>query len=285
MKSNRVTVLMPVYNAAKYLEDSIISVLSQTFTNFDFLIINDGSTDLSEEIILSFNDKRIIYKKNAINYGIAKTLNYGLRIANGEYIIRMDSDDICVDIRIEKQVKFMDNNPDIGLCGSFFTSFGDSVQNYILPTNHDEIKVSFLNKNVIAHPTVIIRKRLFQINNLFYNEEYIFGEDYELWSRAIRHFKVANINEFLLLYRKHNNQTSYRLKKNKHMIDIKIKLNQISHLIGILNPIEEIVFKNFLLKKDNKKYKTAIERMIVSNNQKQIYNHNLLSDFLLNEYL
>src|SRR5688572_768328 len=112
-----ISVLMPVYNAGPYLKESIESVLAQTYDNFEFLIINDGSTDSSEKEILSYNDVRIHYVKCETNSGLIATLNQGLALATGKYIVRMDADDICRPQRFEKQVRFMENHPEIGICG------------------------------------------------------------------------------------------------------------------------------------------------------------------------
>ncbi len=122
----KVTVLMPVYNAEKYLKTAIESILKQTFSDFELLIINDGSTDGSEEIIRSFNDKRIRLFNNEQNLGIIKTLNKGLNLAKGEYIIRMDADDISLPDRLELQVKYMEENPGIGISGTQARIFGDT---------------------------------------------------------------------------------------------------------------------------------------------------------------
>ena len=113
----KVTVLMPVYNCEKYLRESIESILNQTFKDFEFLIINDGSSDKSAEIVESYNDNRINFVQNEKNIGLAASLNRGLDIAKGEYIARMDADDISLPERLEKQVRFMETNPQIGICG------------------------------------------------------------------------------------------------------------------------------------------------------------------------
>src|ERR1017187_7276972 len=127
MKNNSpyITVLMPVYNAAPFLREAIDSILNQTFKNFELLIINDGSTDNCEEIILTYKDPRIRYIKNETNIKLISTLNKGIKLSKGKYIVRMDADDISFPDRIEKQVNYMETNPAIALCGTWFSSFGD----------------------------------------------------------------------------------------------------------------------------------------------------------------
>ncbi|MFT5919102.1 MAG: glycosyltransferase involved in cell wall biosynthesis, partial [Granulosicoccus sp.] len=141
-----VTVLLPVYNAEKFLEQAIRSVLDQTFTEFEFLIINDGSTDRSEEIIVSFNDSRIRYIKNETNLKLIKTLNKGIEFASGKYIARMDADDISLPTRFEQQVALLEKQPEIGVCGTnciIFTTKGEESPSQYASDN-DEIKFNML---------------------------------------------------------------------------------------------------------------------------------------------
>lgn len=198
---------MPVYNGALYLRESIDSVLRQTFTNFEFIIIDDGSTDKTQEIVESYSDLRIKLVKNSKNLGIVDSLNIGLVKATGEYVIRVDADDICVRTRFEKQVKFMDGHPTVGVCGSairIFSRIPVIGMTIVKPVSHREIVSEMLFRNVIQHPTVILRKNLFQKYKLRYRSLYPHAEDYDLWSRAGRLFDLANLREALLYYRYHS---------------------------------------------------------------------------------
>lgn len=205
MDSSIVTVLIPVYNGAKYLREAIESILNQTYSNFELLIINDGSTDHSEEIILSYSDPRIRYLSNSINQGLINTLNLGLRSAKGKYIARMDQDDISLPNRIEKQVDFLENNSEIGLVGTAFQIIGDEKY-HAYYSDHDHIKLAFNFYNAIAHPTVMFRSEICKEYSLFYRREYIHAEDYKLWTDFILKTKVANMPEVLIKYRKHDTQ-------------------------------------------------------------------------------
>lgn len=198
----KVTVLMPVYNGEKYLREAIDSILNQTFTDFEFLIINDGSTDASVDIINSYDDPRIRLLHNKQNLKLIATLNKGLALANGTYIARMDCDDISLPTRLEKQVEFMDENEHIGLCGTWIQFMGE--RNGVIgkyPNLNQELKVRILFSNCFAHPSVIIRKNFFDIYNLKYDENYLHVEDYALWIKCCQFFAVANIEEVLLRYR------------------------------------------------------------------------------------
>ena len=198
----KISVVMPVYNTnEEYLRESIESILNQTFTDFEFIIINDGSTNNAEEVILSYKDERIKYIKQE-NQGVPKSLNNGFDIANSEYIARMDADDISLPTRFEKQVKFLDENKNISLVGTEFESFPDYklVSLPMFPKILD-----FLKGCRVGHPTVMLRKADFDKYNLRYNENFKVAQDYELWARAIRVLNFANIKEVLLKYRVHEN--------------------------------------------------------------------------------
>jgi len=207
-----VTVLMPVYNGEKYLKEAIESVLNQTFRDFEFLIIDDGSADKSAETIKSFNDARIRLERNETNLGLIKTLNKGLGLAKGKYIARMDCDDISLPKRLSIQVNFMEKHPEIDVCGSWVKVMGlkqEFVNKY--PQNHEEARAYLLFNTPFAHPSVIIRKEVMEKHKLKYDENYKHAEDYELWSRIINYAKVSNIPKVLLHYRMHDESVS---KKN-----------------------------------------------------------------------
>lgn len=205
----KISVLMPVYNTEeKYLKESIESILNQTFTDFEFIIINDGSKNNTEQIILSYKDDRVKYIKNDKNLGIIETLNKGLSIANGEYIARMDSDDIALPERLEKQFNYMDKNINIGILGTWFKRI---PHNQIIqhPLDNDEIKFFLLyNFNVLGHPTIMIRTSIIQKYNLKYEEQNKHVEDYGLWLAMLNKTDFANIGEILVHYRWHSNNIS-----------------------------------------------------------------------------
>ncbi len=210
MTSNtpKVTVLMPVYNGEKYLKETIESILNQTFIDFEFLIIDDGSIDATEEIIKSFLDPRINYVKNNENLKIISTLNKGLSLSKGRYIARMDADDICVSNRLEKQVKFLENNPSIGLIGSDYISFGTINKSIHYPSQYEDLKFSALFYNPFCHPSIMMRKDIITKYNLSYNSAFLHLEDYKLWTEFLIICNCQNITEELISYRTHPNQIS-----------------------------------------------------------------------------
>lgn len=197
----RVGVLMPVFNSSQFLGEAISSILNQSYKDFDFYIINDGSTDDSEQVILSFKDPRIIYLKNESNKGLIYTLNRGLDIIDNEYIIRMDSDDIALPQKFEKQVMYMDSFPELVASGTQIEYFGQAATVSNFPLNHSELRAMLVFAPGIVHPTAIIRTAIIRQNNLRYDPSYVIIEDYEFWLRVSRLGKLGNLQEVLLKYR------------------------------------------------------------------------------------
>lgn len=199
--SPRVSIIMPVYNGEKYLRDAIDSILTQSFDDFEFIILADDSKDNSVELIKSYSDKRIQLIEHEEKKGIVGSLNEGLVIARGEYIARMDCDDICLPERIEKQVSFLDGHPNIGICGTWAKTIGGFKNELIMPpSGHNDIVVQMFFANSIIHPSVVFRKSIFTDGN-YYNEKINVCEDYDLWVRLHKHTNFYNIPQFLIKYR------------------------------------------------------------------------------------
>lgn len=204
----KVSVLMPVYNAEEYIAEAIESILTQTFTDFEFIIINDGSTDRSEEIILTFNDPKIKYLKNTQNLGLVETLNFGIKMAMGIYIARMDADDISFPERLGNQVVFMDQNPKIGAMGSAYEIFGDVTKTYSPPTDPILAYTHLSFNSAIGHPTSIIRKSVLDKNNIQYESKFEYAADYAFWIRISQVANITSSKEPLLHYRWHKSNMS-----------------------------------------------------------------------------
>lgn len=206
-----VSVILPAYNAELYLKEAIDSILVQTFTDFELIVLNDGSNDSTEDIILSYTDSRIIYVKNQENLGLIATLNKGISLAKGKYIARMDADDIALPERLFKQVTFLESNTQYGVVGSF-AQIIDSKNIYKVPVTNEAIKAFLYIDSPFIHPSMVIRKDLL-INNL-YDHQYHRIEDYELWVRLSVQTKFYNIPEVLLNYRVLEGSESSLLKSN-----------------------------------------------------------------------
>ena len=203
-----VTVLMPVYNGARFLRESIESILNQTFNDFECLIIDDASTDTSREIIRSFTDPRIKLIENANHCGLVKTLNRGLALAKGEYIARQDQDDISYPARLEKQVTFLNSHPQIVLLGTNIHNIDENGKKsisygYSIVSTPAAIHWQIIFDNPFVHSSVMFRTEI--IRNLGgYNDHFNACEDFDLFSRVCSSYGTTNLNEKIIEYRYHS---------------------------------------------------------------------------------
>lgn len=223
----KISVLMSVYNAEKYLSASIDSILNQTYEDFEFIIINDCSSDHSMQILRSYQskDRRIVILDNAQNIGLTKSLNKGLTIARGEYIARMDADDISAQDRFEKQVAFLDANPDysfVSCIGRYIDEDGKQEQLRLFPETNEEIYAMMHKVDCVMHPGVMFRREdISQIGN--YCEDFRVVQDYDLWFRGMAAgYKFYNIQEPLVLFRR-NDSYNTRKSKSYRMVDYQVR--------------------------------------------------------------
>lgn len=207
MDNPEISVVMPVYNSEVYLREAMESILNQTIENFEFIILNDGSTDRSESVIREYadTDKRIKAFNSKQNKGLIYQLNKGMELSKGKYIARMDSDDISFPGRLEKQFLFMEENPSVGVCGTWLEIFQNERRDiHVQPTGHEEIFAGLLFKTRIWHATVMMRRDALPDLAELYRLEFIHVEDYELWVRlGLSGVRFANIPEVLFEYRLH----------------------------------------------------------------------------------
>lgn len=238
----KVSILMPVYNVAPYLKEAMDSILNQTFKDFELIVLNDCSPDNAEEILDTYSDDRIVRYKGRQNVGLANVLNVGLQMARGEYIARMDSDDISLPERIEKQVLYLDANPSVDLVSAGMKRFGDSDEEISYKTDVEEVKFSALFYSPILHPSSIWRKDRFLAKNLFYRQEMVPAEDFDLWTRALAAGLVlVNIPDVLYLYRTHSSQVT-RVNKDWSVAKI-IRYNYVK---SIFPDVDENKAKEFI---------------------------------------
>ena len=246
----KVSILMSVYNGSSYLQESIESILSQTFTDFEFIIIEDYSTDNSAEIITEYaeKDKRIVIIKNQENIGLTKSLNKGLKIARGEYIARQDADDISLPSRLQKETLLLEKHSEIGLVScdlELIDSQGNSIGKYQRSCDPDLVNFYLLFYNRLAGHSQVMFRRQLAIELGGYDENRRYSQDYELWSRMMSVCKIGILPEYLLQQRRHSESISFRKKlqqenysltqskKNvEQLIDKEITLEQIDYLRG-----------------------------------------------------
>ncbi len=221
-----VSVLTPVYNTNhEHLRQCIESILNQTYTDFEFIILNDSpeNTEL-EKLILSYRDKRIRYIKNDTNIGISQSRNKLIELARGKYIAIFDHDDIAHKTRLEKQVKFLDENPYVGVVGAWAHWFG--AQDFIRknPEYDTDIKIRLTDVCAIMHTTAMIRKSVLIENDVRYEEQYTPAEDYRLWGQLMQYTDFHNIQEVLVEYRCDKNNASHRMKTRQTIVHESIKI-------------------------------------------------------------
>ena len=203
-----VSVLMPVYKTPEgILKKTIESILSQTYSNFEFLILDDCPEFSVEHIVKRYKDKRIKYLKNEKNIGITPSRNKLLKIAKGAYLAIADHDDISLPERFEKEVAFLNTHPDVGVVGTWYQSFPKKKIKKKFVTN-EQIERDLMRNCSILHPSSMLRKSVLEKNGVCYQEEYSPAEDYALWISLIGKTKFANIAEVLYLYRDYANNTS-----------------------------------------------------------------------------
>lgn len=205
-----VSVLLPVRNGEAFVRRAITSVLSQTFRNFELLILDDASTDCTPVILDSIRDTRLRRLRNDEPLGIAASLNRGLGAARGQFIARMDADDICHPRRLEWQVDFLARHPSVGLCGSWMTCFG-AGRRFLLayPTGPDCVRAYLLFDNPLAHPTVCWRASLSRERSWRYDERLRAAQDFDLWVRGAACTEIDNLPVSLLRYRLHEASVSH----------------------------------------------------------------------------
>ena len=235
---------MPVYNGDQYLGLSISSILAQSFSDFELLIINDGSVDNTANILTSHRDERIRVINNPLNLGLSASLNKGLAAARGEFIARMDADDIAAPNRLVKQISCLESHPGVGIIGSSATiidNYGKTISKIQMPASDVEIRWLSLFRSPFLHPSVMMRRELFWTNELRYGEGSTSTavEDYELWVNLLKKSKGANIQEPLLHYRVHPASISSTNKVLQEKNHIAISLDALKNEFASELPTEE----------------------------------------------
>lgn len=251
MKNDQsISVILAAYNADVHIDKAIQSILNQSFSNFEIIAIDDASTDRTFEILNKYKslDSRIKIIQNKKNLGLAASLNVGIDLASAPFIARMDADDIAFPQRLQKQINFLQKNPDIAGCGTSIEVFGASQGVQKKPKSCQDIEANLLWGNPIAHPTVMFRSSI--LKNIKYDESFQRAQDYELWSRMIFDYKLklANLPEILLKYR--STHSSYFIPWHVKVLD-----NNLSRM-GINFSPAELNIHTLLSLSDFKKLRT-----------------------------
>jgi glycosyltransferase involved in cell wall biosynthesis len=221
----KISVIMPVKDGEKYLSEAVDSILAQTNTNYEFIIIDDGSTDATPSILNGYIDPRIVRIKNKQNVGIPTSLNEGIALAKGEYIARMDADDISLPERFEKQAAYLDHHLQIGVVGSSIKTIneqGHIIGSSSFSNDPELMEWVLLFGSPMAHPSVMMRTALVKKAG-GYSTKYILSADYDFWGRLSKHTKLANLSETLLYYRVHAESISIKNRTEQNNISREIQ--------------------------------------------------------------
>lgn len=250
MKDPIISIVMPVYNTEKYIKKAIDSILTQTFGDFELIIVNDGSTDRTLNIITGYIDSRIQLINNKHDY--INSLNKGMSAAKGKYIARMDADDIMISNRLQIQFDYLEKNPDIDVCGGGMQLFGLYKYNTKPSSKHTDIILNAIEGCPLNHPTTMMKteiRNLFELeDNLYqvYKKGYICAEDYKLWVDLImKGCKLENIPVILNCYRTYESQSTSVLKEEMIKSTTRIQAEYLEFLISKILKIDED-FSNML---------------------------------------
>ncbi len=233
-----VTVLIPVYNAAVFLKQTIDSVLKQTFYDFELLLVDDGSTDNTPDIIASYCDSRIKYI--CCTHSFTGTLNRGLKMAKGQYIALLDHDDLMVPERLQIQYELMQHNPHIAACGGFMQAFGNYSGKKKAPLSHIEILKEMVWHSPMLNPTGFIRNDILIKNGITYSDGYSFGADFKFWADIIKTGEVVNIPEIITLYRTSPDQASVRYRLPSRRAAVRIQHEIIEYILSLMDKKNEL---------------------------------------------
>jgi glycosyltransferase involved in cell wall biosynthesis len=228
-----ISVLMPMFNAAQYVEEAIQSIRRQTYPNWELIIIDDCSTDGSVAVVkkLKKEDPRIKLYRNPKNLGIGSTMNEALRHAKGSFLARMDADDVAFPERLEKQVSYLLNHHDVGIVGSYMVEINehnDVIAARKVPLDHESISRSMINTQTIQNSTNMINPKLIPAHQLRYDGRYSPVDDLDFWFRQLNHVRFANIPEYLMGYRKHTNNSSLKNIKKTFALTHQIRLKALT---------------------------------------------------------
>jgi O-antigen biosynthesis protein len=231
----KVSVIMSVYNGAKYLESAIDSIISQTYRNFEFIIINDGSTDDTSRILASYHDDRIIILNNSQNIGLTKSLNRGIASSRGELIARQDADDVSMPERLKYQVEYMDAHPGTGLLGTcvkWIDAEGAISGDGIFATKPDRIQAELLSSIPFLHGTFILRRSCMNEMGMGYNEEIPVAQDCDLLFRISERWDIANLPDFLYQHRRHEDRITAHRQGEQNQFLHQIQLEAINRRLS-----------------------------------------------------
>ncbi len=280
----KISVIMPTYNTSVLiLKEAVESILKQTFHDFEFIIIDDGSTNEACNYLESLNDRRIRLIRNKSNIGITKSLNIGLKEAKGKYIARMDADDIALPTRFEKQYAFMEQHPDVIVLGTNYEKFGcKSYKSSAKSVDQELYRVRLLFENPgPKHPTAFFNHEVFLTYQIQYDESLHYAQDYALWTNVIHYGKIEVLQDNLLLYREHIDQISQDHREEQLTCANLIRNKQIRVLVENVTENELTLHNKYCVSQYENLYLTKeiltwYKKIIKANKIKKLYNQRKL---------
>lgn len=283
MTHPRVSILMPVYNVAPYLREAMDSILTQTFQDFELIVLDDCSPDNSSEILDTYTDERIVRYRGEKNMGLSNVLNVGMAMARGEFIARMDSDDLSTPERLVTQVAYLDAHPEVDLCSCGMELFGAKQATWVREMNVEDVKITALFHSPILHASSMWRRASFERVGLRFLQEMVPAEDYDMWTRAMAAgLRLVNIPQVMYKYRIHPSQATTQTDKTAHK-DREVKAN----FLRMLYPNEDMTDVNLLpvqTVSDIGRIKQSMTRLIEANKRSPFFEVTRLEKRLWNYY-
>lgn len=228
MVKPKLSVVMAVHNGLPYMEEAVDSILRQTFVDYEFIVVDDASTDGSAEALAACRDGRLRLITNERNLGLTKSLNRALELSQGEYLARMDHDDLSLPLRLSAQVEFLDANSEIDVLGTWAQTLGaQPEQIWRYPLNDDEIRCELLFHSVLVHSSVVWRRSTFERHNLRYDPDIARAQDYDLWARAAPYVRFANLGRVLHRYRIHSQQVGAQHSAEQQSVADEVRRRQL----------------------------------------------------------
>lgn len=272
-----ISVVMTVFNGEKFIREAVDSILGQTFTDFEFIIVDNASTDATKRIISSYMEKRIRLIENKENLGQTKALNIGIKHSKGDFIARMDADDISSSERLALQHRYLTENESVAVVGSWHEEIDESgrhIKYFKMPTDPSEIKYYLISPGELAyfcvsHPTVLMRRNvLFDVG--LYNEDYL-AQDYDLWVRIVRKHKIANVDRFLLKHRVSSMQQTKKFQKDIDSECQKIVMSNIQYYLPLIESRDLMPLARMLLYQPQQSREDGLKVLNIFNNFFNVY--------------
>lgn len=273
-----ISIALPAYNAENYIAECLDSLLAQTYTNFEIILIDDCSTDDTAQVAQRYHDSRIRFYRNEENLGIVHTLNRAYSLCRGDYIARMDADDTCLPERLEKQVALLESRPDVGMVACDLEMFGARSGVIRYSTEPEIIRCRLLFSLQLAHNAWLFRRELLDVHGLAYRDEYRYAEDWDFLARASRVTRFSNVSEPLTGYRMFPQQSSQMHRQAQKAAADRVARDQLEYVGLVLMEEEFAVYRKGFGKREvllsggeMDVLVSVLERLEQKNREKQMY--------------